>query len=88
MIDVGVHGGCDLSIVLIPSKTVPRGVSLTPAIDPRALKHANITLNIDWSGQMTLSGFFRVRSFLPVHDSILTAASISALPDHLQPPKA
>ena len=41
-------------------KTVPRGVSLTPAIDPRALKHANVTLNVDWSGHMTLSGFFRV----------------------------
>ncbi|CAF9932560.1 hypothetical protein IMSHALPRED_008917 [Imshaugia aleurites] len=39
--------------------TVPRGVSLTPAIDPRALKHANVTLNVDWSGHMTLSGFFR-----------------------------
>lgn len=39
--------------------TVPKGVSLSPAIDPRALRHANITLNVDWSGQMTLSGFFR-----------------------------
>ena len=47
-------------IKLIPSKTVPSGVSLTPAIDPRALKHANVTLNVDWNGQMTLSGFFRV----------------------------
>ncbi len=54
-----------LSNMLIISKTVPNGVSLTPAIDPRALKHANVTLNIDWSGQMTLSGFFRVRNFLP-----------------------
>ncbi len=56
------------TIILIglkPAKTVPRGVSLTSAIDPRALKHANITLNVDWSGNMALSGFFRVRNFHP-----------------------
>ncbi|KAM0799909.1 heme peroxidase [Usnea florida] len=45
--------------------TVPKTVSLTSAIDPRALRHANITLNVNWSGQMTLSGFFRVRD-LPI----------------------
>ena len=54
-----------LLIVLIHVKTVPRGVSLTPAIDPRTMKHANVTLNVDWSGQMVLTGFFRVRRFLP-----------------------
>ena len=76
-----------LFIMLIPLKTVPKGVSLTPAIDPRALKHANITLNVDWSGQMTLSGFFRVchPSSVKFPEIILTLASISRLPDHLQP---
>ena len=39
--------------------TVPRGVSLTPALDPTGVKHANISLNVDWHGSMTLSGFFR-----------------------------
>ena len=52
--------------MLIALKTVPNEVSLTPAIDPLALKHANITLNVDWSGQMTLSGFFRVCHLLSV----------------------
>ena len=39
--------------------TVPRGVELTPPLDPTGVKHANISLNVDWTGQMTLSGFFR-----------------------------
>lgn len=62
MINVGALGVYDSVYHLMSFKTVPKGVSLTPAIDPRALKHANITLNVDWSGQMTLSGFFRVRN--------------------------
>lgn len=52
-------------LLLILLKTVPSEVSLTPAIDPRALKHVNITLNVDWSGQMSLSGFFRVCNLFP-----------------------
>lgn len=64
MLNVSYHG-YDIFLLLISLKTVPSGVSLTPAIDPRALKHANVTLNVDWSGQMTLSGYFRVCSFFP-----------------------
>lgn len=73
-------------IMLIPFETVPGGVSLTPAIDPRALKHANVTLNVDWSGQMTLSGFFRVCiSLRRLCEPILINASTSTWPDRLQP---
>ena len=39
--------------------TVPKGVTLTPLIDPSTVKYANISLNIDWTGKMTLSGFLR-----------------------------
>ena len=39
--------------------TVPNGVTLTPIIDPGNVKYSNISLNIDWSGHMTLSGFLR-----------------------------
>ena len=39
--------------------TVPRGVTLTPPIDPANVKYANLSLNVDWSGQMTLSGYLR-----------------------------
>ena len=39
--------------------TVPNGVTLTPLIDPSNVKYANISLNVDWSGKMTLSGFLR-----------------------------
>lgn len=31
--------------------TVPRGVDLTPVIDPGNVKHANISLSIDWSAK-------------------------------------
>lgn len=39
--------------------TVPRGVTLTPPIDPGSLKYSNLSLNVDWSGKLTLSGFLR-----------------------------
>ena len=39
--------------------TVPRGVKLTPAIDPNKLTYANLTLNVDWTGKLTLAGFIR-----------------------------
>lgn len=39
--------------------TVPKGVTLTPPIDPASLKYSNVSLNVDWSGTMTLSGFLR-----------------------------
>jgi len=39
--------------------TVPKGVTLTPLIDPNGLGYANLSLNVDWSGKMTLSGFMR-----------------------------
>ena len=74
MIDVSRYGYA-YSVLLIQLQTVPSGVSLTPAIDPRALGHANISLNVDWSGQMTLTGFFRVCKFFPrkiVHTSHLS----------------
>lgn len=77
-------------MLLISLKTVPKTVSLTSAIDPRALRHANITLNVDWSGQMTLSGFFRVRS-LSLDKSMKTCsplASILTLTVHLRPQAA
>ena len=77
-------------MMLITLQTVPKTVSLTSAIDPRALRHANITLNIDWSGQMTLSGFFRVRSLpsdIPI-EACSPLASISTLTVHLHPQAA
>ncbi|ERF76415.1 hypothetical protein EPUS_06973 [Endocarpon pusillum Z07020] len=39
--------------------TVPKGVKLTPPIDPGSVKYSNLSLNVDWSGKMTLSGFLR-----------------------------
>ncbi len=39
--------------------TVPKGVTLTPPIDPSSVTYSNISLNVDWSGNMTLSGFLR-----------------------------
>ena len=39
--------------------TVPNGVTLTPLIDPNSVKYANLSLNVDWIGKMTLSGFLR-----------------------------
>ena len=39
--------------------TVPNGVTLTPVIHPGNVKYSNISLNVDWSGKMTLSGFLR-----------------------------
>ncbi|MCJ1356571.1 MAG: hypothetical protein MMC33_006566 [Icmadophila ericetorum] len=38
---------------------VPRSVTLTPIIDPANLKYGNLSLNVAWSGEMTLSGYFR-----------------------------
>ncbi|KAF7512824.1 hypothetical protein GJ744_011927 [Endocarpon pusillum] len=39
--------------------TVPKGVKLTPPIDPGSVKYSNLSLDVDWSGKMTLSGFLR-----------------------------
>jgi Peroxidase len=39
--------------------TVPKGVTLTPLLDPSNVKYSNLSLNVDWSGKMTLSGFLR-----------------------------
>jgi hypothetical protein len=47
-------------LMLTFSKTVPSEVTLTPVLDPGNVKHADITLNVDWSGKLTLAGFFRV----------------------------
>ena len=49
--------------------TVPTGVTLTSVIDPAQIKSANVTLNVDWSGKLRLSGFLRY---------IETASSTSA----------
>ena len=40
-------------------ETVPKGVQLTPVVDPTNIGFSNLTLNVDWSGKMTLSGFLR-----------------------------
>ena len=47
-------------------ETVPQGVTLTAAVDPTSstnVRPYNIALNIDWKGDMTLTGNFRVRTF-------------------------
>ena len=44
-------------------ETVPGGVSLTSAVDPTStsnLKPYGVTLNVNWKGNMTLAGHFRV----------------------------
>ncbi len=53
-------------------ETVPGGVSLSAVVDPTTttnLKPYNIALNVDWKGNMALSGNFRVRIS---HDQIYT----------------
>ncbi|KAL2042394.1 hypothetical protein N7G274_004885 [Stereocaulon virgatum] len=39
--------------------TVPSEVILTPVLDSENVKHVEITLNVDWSGKLTLAGFIR-----------------------------
>ena len=39
--------------------TVPQGVTLTPQLDPSKMKFGNISLIVDWAGDLTLSGFLR-----------------------------
>ena len=39
--------------------TVPQGVTLTPLLDPSKMKFGNVSLNVDWTGDLTLSGFLR-----------------------------
>ena len=39
--------------------TVPRGVRLTPFLDPSQVKYLNLSMNVDWSGKLTLSGSLR-----------------------------
>lgn len=73
-------------------ETVPRGVTLSPALDPRNMKTANVSLNIDWSGSMTLSGFLRYIAGPPAPSSMtvtvigrngrLSQASVKATTDH------
>ena len=51
-------------------ETVPGGVTLTSAVDPTSssnLKPYSITLNVNWKGNMTIAGYFRVRT-PSVHD--------------------
>lgn len=48
-------------------ETVPGGVKLTSVVDPTSttnLKPYGIALNVDWTGAMTLTGYFRVRPHL------------------------
>ena len=47
------------NLVTRMSNTVPKGVTLTPLINPEGVKYANLTLNVGWSGELTLSGFLR-----------------------------
>lgn len=47
-------------------ETVPQEVSLTTAVDPTAttnLRPYGIALSVNWKGTMTLTGYFRVRTF-------------------------
>ena len=44
---------------LTSAQTVPRGVQLTPDIEPYQVKPINITLNIDWKGNMEIGGYIR-----------------------------
>lgn len=63
---------------LIGLQTVPAGVDLTPAIEPFEYKPINISLNIDWKGDETLSGFIRVCSSSTVtSEHLLTEISVS-----------
>lgn len=75
--------------------TVPEGVQLTPVLDPRALKYANLTLSVDWAGRMTFSGFLRYIEVSASHGaphSLLvtvidraghfTSTSVNAVTDH------
>ena len=39
--------------------TVPKHVTLTPVLDPYTVAYSNLTLNVDWCGEMTLAGFLR-----------------------------
>ncbi len=46
-------------------ETIPGGVTLTAAVDPTSttnLRPYGVSLNINWKGAMTLSGYFRVRT--------------------------
>ena len=64
---------------LIGLQTVPAGVELTPAIEPFEYKPINISLNIDWKGDETLSGFIRVCSPSTVaFEHLLTEISVSS----------
>lgn len=74
--------------------TVPKGVTLTPLIHPGIVKYANLSLNVDWSGKMTLSGFLRyIEAAGPAPDSLtvtvidrngrLTGTSVIATTDHV-----
>ena len=76
--------------------TVPSGVTLTPTINPNTVQHANLSLNVDWSGKMTLSGFLRyvqVRGFQKAPTSLkvtvidreghLTGTSVDAITDNV-----
>ena len=51
-------------------ETIPGGVTLTSAVDPTSstnLKPYGVTLDVNWKGDMTLAGNFRVRSPLIHH---------------------
>ena len=54
--------------------TVPKGVTLTPLIDPSKVQYGNLSLNVDWSGGMTLSGFLR---YIETPGSTLAPASLT-----------
>ena len=73
-------------------ETVPQGVTLTAAVDPTSTTNVrpyNIALNIDWQGDMTLTGNFRVRTFhtqlCPFPDTNRNSTSKSPAP---LPPRA
>lgn len=59
--------------------TVPGGVDLTPAVDPTSttnLRPYGVALNVNWKGNMTLTGYFRVRTF---HDQMYSVNELTLI---------
>lgn len=68
MIDVCIFDFFDLLLyeVLISVQTVPKDVELTPIIKPQHVRLINITLDINWDGEMTLGGYVRVSNLTKI----------------------
>lgn len=68
MIDVCIFNFSDLLLheVLTSGQTVPKGVKLTPVIKPQHVRLINITLDVNWDGEMTLGGYVRVSNLTKI----------------------